>query len=197
MFSCITIDYYDKNAQDFYKGTVNADMSLWRDEFESYLSANAAILDAGCGSGRDSLAFINHGFNVKACDASKEMCILASKLIDHEVENKCFEDIDYHNEFGGIWACASLLHVSENDLPDVMNKLYIALKNDGVIYASFKYGNGQTVRGERIFTDMTDVSVRKLMENSGFNIVEIGFSMDVRSGREDEKWVNVIGRKVG
>ena len=52
------IEYYNKNAEAFFEGTVNADMSLWRDKFEKYVTDGGRILDAGCGSGRDSRAWI-------------------------------------------------------------------------------------------------------------------------------------------
>ncbi len=59
------------------------------------------------------------------------------------------EDRSFDNEFDGIWACTSLLHVGSKQLPDIMKKMYTALKKDGVIYVSFKYGAGTKLRGER------------------------------------------------
>ena len=56
------IEYYNKNAESFFAGTVNADMSLWRDKFTVYIPDGGRILDAGCGSGRDSRAFMQHGY---------------------------------------------------------------------------------------------------------------------------------------
>ena len=64
------IEYYNQNAEAFYAGTVNADMSFWRDKFEKLVAAGGRILDAGCGSGRDSRAFRQHGYSVVAFDAS-------------------------------------------------------------------------------------------------------------------------------
>lgn len=78
------VEYYNKNAQSFYEGTVNADMSLWRDKFESYIPDGSRVLDAGCGSGRDSRAFKQHGYSVVAFDASSEMCRMASELIGQQ-----------------------------------------------------------------------------------------------------------------
>ena len=98
------IEYYNKNAEAFFEGTVNADMSLWRDKFEKYVTSGGRILDAGCGSGRDSKAFIQHGYSVVAFDASKEMCRMASELIGQEVWQMKFDEISFDEEFDGIWS---------------------------------------------------------------------------------------------
>ena len=127
------IEYYNINAQAFFEGTVNADMSLWRDKFEKYVVPGGRILDAGCGSGRDSRAFIRQGFSVVAFDASKEMCRMASKLIGQEVWQMKFDEISFDEEFDGIWACASLLHVPYEELPKTLKQLYKALGNGDII----------------------------------------------------------------
>ncbi len=190
------IEYYNKNAEAFFEGTVNADMSLWRDKFEKYVTTGGRILDAGCGSGRDSKAFIQHGYSVVAFDASKEMCRMASELIGQEVWQMKFDEISFDEEFDGIWACASLLHVPVEELPETLESLHKALTKSGIIYVSFKYGDGIKVRGERTFTDFTEISVKPLMNESGFEILECGVTSDIRPGRDAEKWVNVIARKI-
>lgn len=186
------IEYYNQNAKAFYDGTVNADMSYWRDKFEKYLPEGASVLDAGCGSGRDSLAFKNHGYKVTAFDASTEMCKLASELIGDEVRQLRFEELDYENQFDGIWACASLLHVPEDKLDDAIQKLCKALKKNGVLYASFKYGEGSKARGDRSFTDMNEKRVEELFNNNGCKLLESEISVDVRQNRNDEKWINIV-----
>ena len=189
------IEYYNINAASFVAGTQNVDMSLWRDKFESYVADGGRVLDAGCGSGRDSKAFIQHGFSVVAFDASGEMCKAASELIGQEVWQMKFQEIAFDEEFDGIWACASLLHVPYEELPDVMNKLNKALKPSGVIYVSFKYGDGKMTKGERTFSNFTEISVEKLLNDTEFEVIECGITGDVREGRGDENWVNTIAKK--
>ena len=189
------IEYYNQNAQSFYESTVEADMSFWRDKFIALLPNGGRVLDAGCGSGRDSKAFIQSGFSVVAFDASKELCRLASELIDQEVWQMKFQEISFDEEFDGVWACASLLHVSSDEIEDVMNRIYKSLQSGGIFYASFKYGDGLTERVGRIFTDYTEESARELFKQAGFEIIECVETNDVRPGREGEKWVNVIARK--
>ncbi len=187
------IEYYDRNADSFFEGSVNADMSEVRQRFLKYIPAGGRILDAGCGSGRDSKAFISIGYEVVAFDASEEMCKRASSYIGIEVLNIRFEEISFKNEFDGIWACASLLHAPINELPEILEKMHAALKKNGAIYASFKYGDGTTNRGERQFSDFTEESIVPLFEAAGFDVVSNIVGTDSRPGRETEKWVNVIG----
>ena len=189
------VEYYNKNADSFFTGSVAADMSDVQSRFLSYVPAGGRILDAGCGSGRDSKAFLNAGYDVVSFDASEEMCRRASEYIGKPVLNMRFEDVAYEAEFDGIWACASLLHVPVEELPDVLKKMKRALKPGGVLYASFKYGEGTVFRGERQFSDFTETSIVPLFEQAGFEIVSNVVGSDSRPGREDEKWVNVIGKK--
>ncbi len=190
-----TIEYYDQNAEEFISGTINADMSECRERFLKHVKPGGKILDAGCGSGRDSLAFMNAGFQIDAFDASQEICRRASALLGIPVECKRFEEITGESEYDGIWACASLLHVSEKALPDVMNRLVSLLKPDGVIYASFKEGNGERMRGGRFFLDMTEEGGRNLFEAADLDVLELFINRDVRQNRADESWVNIIGKK--
>ncbi len=189
------IDYYNRNADSFYQSSVEVDMSEWRNRFLKYISDGGRILDVGCGSGRDSKAFIKEGFSVVAFDASREMCQKASELIGQEVWQMRFDEMNFEEEFDGVWACASLLHSSENELPEVLSKIHNALKDNGMLYASFKYGDGVMQRGERVFIDFTEERIKKLLEEKGFKIVESGITTDVRHGRENEKWTNVIVKK--
>lgn len=189
------IEYYNRNAHSFYEGTVNADMSLWRDKFEAYIPDGGHILDAGCGSGRDSRAFKQHGYSVVAFDASTEMCRMASKLIGQEVLLMRFDEMEFDDEFNGIWACSSLLHVPSEELSEILGKMRRALKTSGTMYVSFKYGEGTKQRGDRMFSDFTEDSVKVLLNNAGFKVIECGITSDIRPGRADEKWVNVIARE--
>lgn len=186
------IEYYNMHADDFFEGSVDADMSEWRNRFIKYLPDGGRVLDAGCGSGRDSKAFIIQGYSVVAIDASREMCKRASELLGQEVWQIRFDEMSFDDEFDGVWACASLLHVPISEMADVLKKIKHGLRPEGIFYASFKYGEGETVKDVRSFTNYTLESVCELMEGTGFRVLECDISYDVRPGREEEKWVNVI-----
>lgn len=204
-----TLSYYDENAAAFCEGTRNADMSEMRGRFLRYLKPGALILDAGCGSGRDSKFFMESGYRVVAIDGSEKICRLASKYLGQEVQCRRFEEIDERNVYDGIWACASLLHVPYELLPKVIARLIDALVDGGVLYASFKYGEdmikGEREAGGRYFTDLTEEGWRKVLEEAEeemkesrkkLETVECFVTGDVREGRGGEKWLNVVGRKV-
>lgn len=206
-----TIFYYDENAGDFCASTKDADMSETRNRFLQYLQPGGKILDAGCGSGRDSKYFLEHGYQVTSMDASENMCCLAGEYLGQSVQCRRFEEITEKNAYDGIWACASLLHVPYALLPEVIAKLGDALTDEGVLYASFKYGGEGTLlqRKEReskgrYFTDLTENGFWEILSESeeyrgesGYQIevLECFITGDVREGREQEKWLNVVGRK--
>lgn len=192
-----TINYYNVNAETFYNTTVHADMTKQYKLFLKYLKPESKILDFGCGSGRDSKYFLEQGYQVISLDGSEKLCEKASKLTGQEVLCMQFHEIDFENEFDGIWACASLLHLEEKDLPEIFDKLGRALKKDGVIYCSFKYGTDAGERKGRHFTDMTEAKMNELILGlDDFVIERMYITQDVRSGRGDEMWLNVIVRKI-
>lgn len=162
-----TIEYYDDPANAYADLTLHADMSAIYERFEKYLAPGAAVLDAGCGSGRDSLHFRKAGYAVTAIDASQEMCAFASRLLQQEVRQLRFQELDYEACFDGIWACASLLHVPERQQAEVFHRLMRALVPGGVLYASWKYG--ETERTEtssgRLFCDMTEQRAEALVKD--------------------------------
>ncbi len=190
-----TIEYYNTNAEDFIKGTIHADMSDNRGRFLKHVVPGGKILDAGCGSGRDSLAFIKAGYLVDAFDASEEICRITSETLGIPVECKRFEELSGSEQYDGIWACASLLHVRKEDLSDVMGRLHRLLKPKGVLYASFKEGITERVKDGRFFHDMTENSCLELFKSTGFDVIEVFRNHDVRENHTEEIWVNTIGKK--
>lgn len=191
-----TIDYYNKTARTFVTDTASADLTAIHQRFLNYMPQGASILDLGCGSGRDASAFIEAGYQVTAVDGSEACCRLAESLIGRPVTCLMFDQMDYVNQFDGIWACASLLHVPFDELPGIFARIVKALRPGGSFYASFKYGEFEGFRSGRYFTDMTEERLEKLMGKvAGTKIVETFVTGDARPGREDEKWLNLVGEK--
>ena len=187
-----TDDYYQHHAQQFFDDTVAVDMSAIRGRFMALLPANGMILDAGCGSGRDAKAFADAGFKVEAFDASAELVALASKFSGLPIRHMRFAEINAQARYGGIWSCASLLHVSAAKLPDIMTKLTVSLKPDGIIYVSFKYGTGERELNGRRFTDMDETGLADLVGLvPGLRLKEWWLSQDQRPDRI-EQWLNAF-----
>ncbi|MGN0416671.1 class I SAM-dependent methyltransferase [Anaerostipes faecalis] len=191
-----TIDYYNLNAENFIQSTQNVDMHLAQDKFLHLLNEGAAILDFGCGSGRDTRYFLDKGYQVTATDGSAELCRQASVFTGIEVKEMLFGELDEIDTYDGIWACSSILHLPKNELLSVIRKMCDALKSTGVIYTSFKYSDFEGVRNGRYFTDFTEDSFKKFIaEIQELTIEEYWITGDVRPGRGDEKWLNLILRK--
>lgn len=191
-----TIDYYNKNANDYASSTMHADMNETQNRFLSYLNPGAHILDIGCGSGRDSKCFIDRGFKVTAMDGSSSLCSIAKSIIGQEVICKTFDQIDYLNEFDAAWACASLLHVKKDEMISVLKKVSDSLKPNGVFYVSYKYGTEQRESGERVFSDYTENDIPNLFSGETKLICQDWWiSTDVRPDRKNEKWLNIISKK--
>lgn len=192
-----TINFYEKNAEAYAALTVTADMSRAYEKFLAYLPHGANVLDAGCGSGRDSLYFMRQGYRVTMLDASAAMCRCAEKLTGQKALHKTFAEINFDKQFDGIWANASLLHVPEQELEKVLKILYRALKDDGVLYASWKYGEAERRDGERFYCDMTEEKLKKLLRRTGcFVCKEVWVSEDVLPLHREQRWLNVVLGKV-
>lgn len=199
----ITTNYYNTNAKAFIEGTMAADVSNLRERFLSYIPKEGYILDWGCGSARDSLAFMEQGYKVDAVDKSKELCELARLNLGLVVDNQDFLELEAVDKYDGIWACASLLHVSSEELPEIFRIAKRALKPEGVIYASFKYGIFEGERNGRFFTDVTLEAFEKILpeinrmdDRYKLELKENWITCDVRESRGDEKWLNLILKKV-
>ena len=191
-----TLDYYNANADKFIAGTVSVDFKQVRDKFLGYLPEHALILDLGCGSGRDTKCFMEQGYPVDAVDGSEELCKAATEYTGIEVKQMLFRDLNVADKYDGIWACSSILHLPKAELLDVISKMIRALKSNGVIYTSFKYGEFEGERNERYFTDFTERSFREyITEISNIAVEESWISRDVRPDRDEEKWLNLILRR--
>lgn len=146
-----TLDYYNRNAQLFSDGTLNVDFSDIQDKFLSYFPTGSLILDLGCGSGRDTLYFLNKGMKVDAIDGSEALCKIASQNTGIIVKHMLFQELNEKDKYDGIWACASILHLPKEELKDVLGKMILSIKSGGYIYISFKYGDTEGYRGGKIF----------------------------------------------
>lgn len=196
-----TLDYYQTYAKDFFSQTINVDMQNVYQPFLEYLpkphlSNQQKILDVGCGSGRDSVFFANQGFEVIAIDGSKSLIELAQQT-DTRIDWQClrFDEIakqSWQNQFTGIWACASLLHMPFDDLTKLLNDLIRCLKSDGILYASFKYGDSEREKDGRFFCDINEQRWQLIGEQlDSAKALKLWQTVDNRMDKRDIWW-NVL-----
>ena len=192
-----TLNYYAKNTEEFIASTLEADMSATQEKFLSLLPKGAHILDLGCGSGRDSLCFLQQGFQVTAVDGSEELAKFASELIGQEVVVSDFKDLVLPvASFDAIWASASLLHVHSEALPGILTKVIDLAKPGAIFYMSFKYGDYEGERTGRYYTDLNEERFAEFLLKSGrsLEIIEQWVAKDVRPDKP-ELWLNTFARK--
>lgn len=191
-----TLKYYNENAQSFASGTVSVKFTKVQDKFLEKLNPDAYILDFGCGAGRDTKYFLSRGYQVDAVDGSEQLCRIASEYTEIKVRQMLFQELDEKEKYDGIWACASILHLPKKQLREVLENMYAALKSEGWIYASFKYGEFEGERNGRYFTDFTTDTFKDFIHDMhGLKIEEHWITGDVRPGRGEEKWLNLLLQK--
>ena len=187
-----TIAYYDANVDKYVRESVGIDMECFYAAFLSSVPARGCLLDLGCGAGRDTRAFLARGYQVTAIDGSKRMVDATTRLTGQPAIHMRFQEVAFEDKFDGIWACASLLHVSCDGFADVLHRLERALRPQGICYMSFKEGHGERVDGDRCVAYFTGDKLRAcLARETNLAIQRIWLSDDPRPGRS-ERWVNVL-----
>ena len=192
------IDYYNKYAAKIFEETVEEEVSeKFRDEFLSYLDEGDAILDLGCGSGRDSLDFYERGYDVTPLDGSEEMCRLAEVHTDLEVLCEKYEDMDFDDAFEGVWAREAFIHVPKDEIRGILLKVRNSLTKNGVFYTSVSEGEFEGFSGELYFTDYEKSELEELLEDCGFRVLDIWEVRDdeIRRGYEGNGWLHVLAQK--
>lgn len=198
-----TLNYYDKNTVEFAGQTVSIDMHDLYELFINRLPPRdmQCILDVGCGSGRDADYFAEQGYDVTAIDASAKLIhwaqqhYMSSRISWVHLDFISVENQAWENKFTGVWACASLLHVPFFELPCIIESLLRTLTDEGVMYLSFKHGEGERVDEDRFFCDMDEARwktiVTKIPQVIEYDIL---LSADKRAGCKNA-WFNVMIRK--
>lgn len=191
------VDYYNKHASSYYENTVDLDMTEVLEQFIALLPESSTVLDLGCGSGRDSLYFIDKGFDVTAIDGAEELCELAQIHIGQDVLCMEYEDMEFDQVFDGVWACASLVHITKDRIDFILDKITKSIKAEGVLYMSFKYGDNSGIGSKEYYTEYSTKTMKRLLLNhKNLEIIDIFRTHDVKEERKEEEWINVLLRKV-
>lgn len=195
-----TLEYYNKNAEIYCEQTLIGNLQENYNKFLKHLPQGAFILDFGCGSGRDSKYFLDNGYKVKAIDGSIEICKLASKYINQEVDCMKFEELEDINTYDGIWACSSILHVEKENLPNILCKMIESLKVNGIIYTSFKIGTGYEIKENKYYNYVTKEEMEQTLNELSKNVELIDYFETLPSTKRNAPntiWGNFIIKKLG
>jgi len=190
-------DYYHKKFKEYNKKTFNIDSSSFLLPLSEKLSPGACILDIGCGSGRDLLWFRQRGFEVVGFERSPGLAGLARKNVGCEVIEGDFETYDFSQlSVDAIILVGALVHLPHSKVPEVLNSINRALKDDGNIFLSLKKGAGNTSDSHgRVFYLWNDGELSDLFNDLGLDVIEY-FQQSSKIGT-DEIWIGYILEKAG
>jgi len=176
-----TVDFYDKNIDEYFQKTINLQDKFWLDKFVSYLPQKSKVLDIGCAFGRDTKFFTNNGFDTTGIDLSENMIKKAksfspsSKFYVMDMQN-----LDFDNQsFDGIWCSATLLHLNKDDAITALKEIKRVLKKSGIIYLNLKEGIGEKViiddryqNSEKFYSYYQESEIKGLLDEFGFQVVD-------------------------
>lgn len=191
-----TIEYFNEKAEKCFLDAFTITERTNQDHFLSFLKPGARILDFGCGSGRDTAYFREKGFDVTPADGSEGMCRFASEYLKTPVRLLEFNELDEEEAYDGIYASASIMHLEYEKLVEVFPKMIRALKDNGIIYVSFKYGEEDGFLGKRYYCYMNEERFGKMIgQFEALAIEEQGIFGNEHPGQMDFRWLWAILRK--
>jgi SAM-dependent methyltransferase len=185
--------YYEDHVRPYAARFDGFDMSFARNRFLKELIsgtsrsqepyASRKVLDAGCGTGRDAYAFVNEGYEVLAVDASPAMLRECNRklhkalkeAVDEQKRSAAsnsataemtFDELNFEDQFDGVWAAASLLHVPPEEMQAIISKLIASLRQNGVAYMSFKHGRGVRTFDGRFYSYWSRRRIRQLLKRA-------------------------------
>lgn len=190
-----TIAYYNGNADDYLRRTAGLDVKALLDRFLRLVPRGGLILDAGCGVGRDTRYMIGRGYRVVSFDASSAMVEKCAEYPFAYCVQLGFNEVLFTEEFDGVWACASLLHLDSDAFDDALRRLARAVKQGGSVYFSLKSGSGSQRSGGRFFTYYSrDEVCKRISIVSSLELVDEWENSSALPG-DLSPWMNFICRK--
>jgi len=194
-----TIAHYNRTADEYVARTRDADLGEIRCRFLSLVKPGGRILDVGSGSGRDLKAFRQQGFVPIGIEPSAALAERARKYSGETCVVRDVESLTWRDEFDGIWACASLLHLPKASLPNALQRLSEALRPGGVLYVSVRSGEGERrLPDGRYFADYTEAELRKLVASvPSLQSPIVWASPDSSPHRQDVEWISLLALRKG
>ena len=193
-----TMLFYSKEAPVYAASGPRSENRGLRD-FLELLAPEARILELGCGGGRDAEAMIAAGFDVDPTDGIPEIARKAEKRLGRNVRVLCFDELDAIEAYDAVWASASLLHVPRSSLPQILARVFRALKPGGLHFASYKSkGTEGRDNDGRYFNYLTRPEVVDAYDRAApWEVVSLTEYMGGGYESQQGPWVAITLRKPG
>lgn len=194
--ACQTLRFYDINAELYAKQTRGIDLAHLYRPFLTKIPRGGKILDVGCGAGRDLKRFVEEGFDAVGVDPSEKLAVMAREFSGCEVLVSNVREISFDQEFDGVWACASLIHLPHRQLPSALERIFSALRPGGALFVSMQIGSGETVMEDgRFVARYTSEELSDAIGQARFELTDLWITPDSLPGRHSVVWVNAIAKK--
>lgn len=195
-----TLTHYQNRAEAFWEGTRDHDVSQNIEALLRHIRGEApyAILDFGCGPGRDLCDFSRRGHRAIGLEGAAALAQMAREHSGCEVWEQDFLELDLPaGRFDGVFANASLFHVPVRELPRVLGKIHAALKPVGVLFSSNPRGDNQeSFNGERYGAYHDLETWREYLQAAGFEELE-HYYRPTGLPREQQPWLASLWRRIG
>jgi SAM-dependent methyltransferase len=197
--SSITLGHYDRNAEAFFEGTRDHDVSQNIAALLAHIRGKPpfTLLDFGCGPGRDLKAFTELGHTAVGLDGAARFVAMARAYSGCEVWQQDFLALDLpESRFDGVFANAALFHVPSRELPRVLRELRASLKPEGVLFASNPRGRNEEGWSRGRYGAYYDLDTwRGILTAAGFLELD-HYYRPAGLPREQQPWLATIWRKV-
>ena len=193
----VTLSHYENNAESFWLGTRDHDVSQNIHALLEALPKDKALdlLDFGCGPGRDLLTFKSLGHRPTGLDGNKTFCDMAEKHSGCPVLHQQFLSLNLGVDcFDGIFANASMFHVPSQELPKVLVACHQALRKDGVLFTSNPRGNDEGWQGQRYGNYMEFDENKACLEQAGFTLVHHYYRPEGKP-LDQQPWLAMVAQK--
>ena len=190
----VTLNHYESNAESFWQGTRNHDVSQNISAFLQALPSDRVldILDFGCGPGRDLAKFKQLGHHTTGLDGSASFCTMAHEYSGCPVLNQQFLSLDLEaSSFDGIYANASMFHIPSQELHQVLATCHRALRAGGVLFTSNPRGAAEGWQGERYSHYMEFEVSKSYLEQAGFSILDHYYRPEGKP-RNEQPWLAIV-----
>ena len=195
----VTLEHYEKNAQSFWEGTRDHDVSQNIAALLRYIVGNApfSILDFGCGPGRDLVALTRLGHVAVGLEGAERLAAMAREHSGCEVWQQDFLELDLPpGRFDGVFANAALFHVPGRELPRVLGQLHATLKPGGVLFSSNPHGHNEEGWNRGRYGAYHDLETwRRYMTSAGFAELE-HYYRPAGLPRDQQPWLASVWRRI-